>query len=997
MISYDEFLRLLEDPDTSIETLREYVIAAPDSLGGFNPEVMPDPEKVDMPRFENAMAIGNGWSRNRRRKRFLREERRGFTKPVLVSEGDSWFQFPILIRDVIDHLQSDYHVWSLGAAGDTAENIIHTAPEYLKELRAKKDVVDAFLLSAAGNDIIGQDENKQPMLANLLHRYKPGQTADKQVNKAAMQRVLDTLAGRYSDLMAAIRGEPGLETLPVFIHGYDYAFAYPASTNDRRRPAWAKRDQWLGSAFELRGIPTGRLRNDIIKYLIDNLYDMMFDLAADDPNLHVVNVRETLTSVTDWADEIHGTDNGFFRVAKKFKKDISKAINSTRHHESRDTQTNMRTMLDVGLDELSIRRHSSVTAEARWMGFGNTDTFAHGFRRQVNFEAVIGADESVPFWYLTEGAMRGRAVAKIEAQGTSHTGQSGTWEGTGFLIAPNILLTNAHVINSRTVASASRVLFDYATKPDGGAESPVTYRLNPSRLFLLSDPYDLDYCFVWLDGDAHERFATIPFWRGNFIGAPNTNANIIHHPSGQPKKASLKENKVRTGLGAEDTLIHYLTDTLPGSSGAPVMDDEWRLFALHHASTRVANLDASARSGLTEDGDFVVNEGIRTSSIAADVELRSRGGEDVQSAREILRALHGIDSRTGFFGTLGRATNGHTGFERVVNSVRGAPEDVDVAFWNIEWFNRDVDEKIGDVVRVIADLNLDIWALEEVSPSATERLVDRLNRDFGQSFDFAASEPGASDGKQSTTVIWNTLTVRGERLEWPESAHEILRLDSRDPDAAQFEAVEGKLFNRYPGLFRFEALNRDGGAFDFNLVPLHLKARSEGAKRRRMASNALARAVQIAVAEDPSERDWIIGGDLNAELSTGQFQGLTDAGFTALSAADEEDGAFTYLKNPFRTLIDSIFVSPGVMPKVEADDFLIVAADREYADFVNRVSDHRPVMVRLSLSDGTEVAQKSRSSMGTKSEDNADLFRRFLEMFQSDPEGSLRTLAKLVD
>jgi len=29
--------------------------------------------------------------------------------------------------------------------------------------------------------------------------------------------------------------------------------------------------------------------------------------------------------------------------------------------------------------------------------------------------------------------------------------------------------------------------------------------------------------------------------------------------------------------------VQYLTDTLPGSSGSPVFDKDWRLVALHHS------------------------------------------------------------------------------------------------------------------------------------------------------------------------------------------------------------------------------------------------------------------------------------------------------------------------------------------------------------------------------------------------------------------------------
>lgn len=998
-ISYAQYLDLIENENASLVELQKYVIPAPDSSGGFDPRVVHNPELVEDPEFEDAMSIGNGWSRRRRRKRFIRRVQKGSTAPVIVSEGDSWFQFPILIKDVVDHLEDDYLIWSLGAAGDTAENMIFGAPEYLEGLREHRNSVKAFMLSAAGNDVIGQDKEGNPVLPSLLHNFAAGKSPEQLVNKAALNRTLNTLQASYLRLIDTIRQDDSFRELPIIIHGYDYALAYPVGRNDKRRPFWAKKDQWLGRAFASRGINEASTRFEVIRFLIDRLYEMLTDVAATDVNVHVVDVRGSLATVNDWADEIHGTDEGFEKVAARFKETLERVItidegSSWTPSEEESEQTDLTTELDF----LAIETHKLQDIDDMILGFGDTSKFGRGFAPEMTFEATVGADDTVPFWFLTEGAKKGKAVCKIEAQGVNFRGQNGRWSGTGFLIAPNILLTNSHVINSPAVAAKSRAVFNFSDKVGGGSETPVVFQIDPSRLFLASDPRDLDYCFVWVDGDAHEEFGVIPFWRGSFIGNDNDNANIIQHPNGEPKRVSVKENSVHTGLGAKETLIHYLSDTEPGSSGSPVMTDDWRLFALHHASKRVDALDSATLARLGGVDTRIVNEGIKTSAIAIDVELRSRDGQNAMSAREVYRQIRGIDSRTGFFGTLGRKVIGEHSYEQVVSSIRGAPNDIDVAFWNIEWFNRKVDEKLADVARVIADHNLDIWALEEVSPDATRKLVERLNQDFDQTFEFAASEPSASDGKQTTTVIWNSKTVEGERIEWPAASHEILKLDSRDPAAAEFEAVEGKLFNRYPGLFRFRAKTTTDKKFGFNLVPLHLKARSEGAKRRRMASNALARAIQIAAADDHfvGEFDWVIGGDMNAELSTGQFKGLTDAGFSALSAADEADGAFTYLKHPYKTLIDSIFVSSRLMPKIGSDDFIIVAAERVYADFVNRVSDHRPVVLRLSLGDVTSNLA-APATLNEQQTSRADLFEAFVRVFREDPDGGLRTLADIID
>ena len=72
--------------------------------------------------------------------------------------------------------------------------------------------------------------------------------------------------------------------------------------------------------------------------------------------------------------------------------------------------------------------------------------------------------------------------------------------------------------------------------------------------------------------------------------------------------------------------------------------------------------------------------------------------------------------------TLGRASpppNGTDSAEIVVDLYKGTETDVDVGFWNIEWFSNRFNTKTKDVATIIADFNLDIWALSESSPAAT--------------------------------------------------------------------------------------------------------------------------------------------------------------------------------------------------------------------------------------------------------------------------------------
>lgn len=64
-------------------------------------------------------------------------------------------------------------------------------------------------------------------------------------------------------------------------------------------------------------------------------------------------------------------------------------------------------------------------------------------------------------------------------------------------------------------------------------------------------------------------------------------AFVIQHPDGQRKRLGHVRNRV---TDADDRVVHYLTDTETGSSGAPVFDGSGALIAVHHAGGRPQEL-----------------------------------------------------------------------------------------------------------------------------------------------------------------------------------------------------------------------------------------------------------------------------------------------------------------------------------------------------------------------------------------------------------------------
>jgi len=97
------------------------------------------------------------------------------------------------------------------------------------------------------------------------------------------------------------------------------------------------------------------------------------------------------------------------------------------------------------------------------------------------------------------------------------------------------------------------------------------------------------------------------------VPSVNDNAYIIQHPGGQHKRLGFVRNTVSD---VADRVVHYLTDTEPGSSGGPVFDEQGQLIALHHRGgtpTEVAGKPpVSKNEGIRIDR---VHEGLKAAGI----------------------------------------------------------------------------------------------------------------------------------------------------------------------------------------------------------------------------------------------------------------------------------------------------------------------------------------------------------------------------------------------
>ncbi len=222
------------------------------------------------------------------------------------------------------------------------------------------------------------------------------------------------------------------------------------------------------------------------------------------------------------------------------------------------------------------------------------------------FEKIIGENTLRPIAFLAQGLKVARSVAYIRVRTSEKS-----WSGTGFLITPNLLLTNNHVISNADVLTNTLFRFNYEENFSGEAQIPSEYRAKSKGIFHTNK--DLDYTIVELEEEPGIKWGYLSLAARDI--RRNSRVNIIQHPMGRPKQISFQNNFIEYVGG---NAVQYVTSTLPGSSGSPVFNDGWETVALHHAGGNMPEPTTQRR--------YFRNEGIWIGSILADLpdELREK-------------------------------------------------------------------------------------------------------------------------------------------------------------------------------------------------------------------------------------------------------------------------------------------------------------------------------------------------------------------------------------
>ena len=577
---------------------------------------------------DNAIAMSRAW----RNAHYRITLALGYKNLRLLEEGDSWHQYPVLLNDIIDVLmQKRYAVASLAAAGDTAEGIA-LAGEYVAAIR--KYNPDVFLLSMGGNDLLGTGN-----FSAILKPFKKGLAAKDLILMSQMdQRIKRVIKHYHSVISKSLAVSPNLQ---ICMHGYDYV-------HPRRN------GKWLGKPLAKKGIPLS-IGRGITSILLDTFNAALQEMARQYPNnVHYSDLRKSADrGASSWHDEIHPKNPGFQRagnvvietlkkIAKAGKSEAFEAVGTQMPSGLSRAEINQK--LEAGaaavqhmlanpapmpIDQTARAAHKDLEALMAELSQPEDPTRIASRRNyslrypSVGFERILGDNNLDDYSVLPRSVKVGDSVARLFIRGPG--GENGA--ATGFLIGGGLLMTNNHVFPTAAHAKDSIASFHYENNADNMMREPVHFTVTPD-VFLTSA--ELDYSIVSLaptsaNGTPLANFGFIKMLPESGKALKQEYVNIIQHPGGNLKHVAIRNNQV---IGRKNQYLYYSADTMPGSSGSFVGNEEWQLVAIHHMG--IPDPD--------NPGAFIANRGIRVSAILEDViQQRNDGNTQAKAVDTILQ------------------------------------------------------------------------------------------------------------------------------------------------------------------------------------------------------------------------------------------------------------------------------------------------------------------------------------------------------------------------
>lgn len=273
-----------------------------------------------------------------------------------------------------------------------------------------------------------------------------------------------------------------------------------------------------------------------------------------------------------------------------------------------------------------------------------------------SFENYVRPGDMIDYQiYLRRANAIERVVCSIVVQGPRDEA------GTGFLVGPDLLLTNYHVVEDliKKPTDVRHILFKFDYRDE---EDMTLLKYKPGQLRVvagsppdteeredrpLTEDWDaarLDYALIRLPEELGNKTYGALLRQNHLEQVPRRGwiplvapqqalrngleryVHIAQHPLGESMKMAQGEIE---GIDQNHYRIRYRTNTDKGSSGSPVFNEQMELIAMHHRGNR---------GGLT-------NQGIPITAIIADMTANGIPLPQGPPAEEMVRAGWNVQPR----------------------------------------------------------------------------------------------------------------------------------------------------------------------------------------------------------------------------------------------------------------------------------------------------------------------------------------------------------------
>ena len=230
----------------------------------------------------------------------------------VLAIGDSWFHYPAnnLITPLYGALEQPT-VYVIGENGARADELCKgTWLANFRTMLTDYPGIRLVCISAGGNDFAGIGDLDDKILKPDCGAATASDACYRLNEPAGIFGVVENAYRTLVSTVAAVRPD-----VTILVHNYDYAIP-----DGRTLPGMSS---WLKLPMDncrvpVAGAPSGGLRRDIVRSLIDHFTVSLDDLASSfagphQPSVKLVWSAGTLAD-TAWANELHPRSSGFNKL-----------------------------------------------------------------------------------------------------------------------------------------------------------------------------------------------------------------------------------------------------------------------------------------------------------------------------------------------------------------------------------------------------------------------------------------------------------------------------------------------------------------------------------------------------------------------------------------------------------------------------------------------------------------------------------------------------------